>query len=185
MASFAWPLLAAGLLAPSSAGHPPISDQITWLYSRSLDAGADFLGEGLMGLAEVRGLKQRASCRIFHAAPGHHVGVCNSRPPPSCTSGGPEGDEAPPVTYTLVVGSRAAVDAWHTHLAMASRNGTRALVKGPPSYRAKFAVYAFNFYDVDLDAGLGCYRFEVQAFEDPAWPAPDCRPIDSPPSLAV
>ena len=28
----------------------------------------------------------------------------------------------------------------------------------------------FNFYDLDVDEGLGCYRFEVQSFDDPSWP---------------
>mmetsp|Transcript_34833 Transcript_34833/g.100115 ORF Transcript_34833/g.100115 Transcript_34833/m.100115 type:complete len:186 (+) Transcript_34833:3-560(+) len=169
----------------SSAGRPPISGQITWLYSRSLDAGAEFLGPNLLGLTEVQGLRQKAHCRIYHAAPGHYVGACDSRPPPDCGPGGPEGEQAPPVTYTFVVDDRAAVDAWYAHMVTASRNGTSALVRGPPSYSAKFAVYAFNFYDVNLDTGLGCYRFEVQAFEDPAWPASDCKPVHSPLAFTV
>ena len=28
-----------------------------------------------------------------------------------------------------------------------------------------------NFYDKNIETGLGCYRFEVQTFFDPAWPS--------------
>lgn len=72
-------------------------------------------------------------------------------------------------TYTLVVSSRAQVDAWHTYLVQ--KNSSR-VVATFPEFSSKFDVYAFNFYDTDSNHGLGCYRWEVQYFEDPAWPQP-------------
>lgn len=72
-------------------------------------------------------------------------------------------------TYTLVVSSRAQVDAWHTYLVQ--KNPSR-VVATFPEFSSKFDVYAFNFYDTDSNHGLGCYRWEVQYFEDPAWPQP-------------
>ena len=155
------------------AARPPIAQQITWFYSSSLSNGASFLGS-VVGLDEVKNTKQVDTCRIFHAAPGHYIGVCNSRPPPHCPAG-PEGADTPPVTYTLVVPKKTDVDAWHAYLI--AGGGNRTVVK-PPGHSSKFACYAFNFYDVDRESGLGCYRFEVQSFEDPAWPSPSCDPIE-------
>jgi len=154
------------------AARPPIAQQITWFYSTSLANGADFLAS-VIGLDEVENTKQVDTCRIFHSAPGHYFGVCDSRPPPHCPRG-PESADAPPVTYTFVVESRVEVEAWHEHLL--ATGGNRTIVK-PPRHSTKLASYAFNFYDADSETGLGCYRFEVQSFEDPAWPVPACAPI--------
>ena len=154
------------------AARPPVAQQITWFYAASLSKGASFLTS--LGFDEVNNTKQQSLCRIFHAAPSHFIGVCDSRPAPTCPNG-PEGATAPPVTYTLVVPTIADVDAWHTHL-MVDVGSTRAMAT-TPSHSSKFGCYAFNFYDRDRMHGLGCYRFEVQSFEDPAWPPPQCPPI--------
>eukprot|EP00947_MAST-08B_sp_MAST-8B-sp1_P005442 g5442.t1 len=159
------------------ASRPPISGQITWLYAKDLSRGASFVGE-VVGLSEVAGLKQKDECRIFHAAPGHYLGVCDSRPPPDCGPGGPEGSDAPPVTYTFVVDTVAEVDAFYRALIGTSRNGTLAVLPKKPRHSEEFDVYAFNFYDRNSLTGLGCYRFEVQSFQDPAWPKPECHPIE-------
>ena len=153
--------------------RPPVNQQITWLYVNDLEKGASFVKD-VVGFDEVLNLKQKDECRIFHAAPGHYWGVCNSRPAPYCPGGAQGGRWAAHVTYTLVVDSHAAVDEWHAHLVSA---GTAVNVTAPGS-SAKFGCYAFNFYDTDDEEGLGCYRFEVQAFDDPAWPAPECKPVE-------
>ena len=47
----------------------------------------------------------------------HYLGVCNSRVPPNCSkTGGPEGSDPTPVTYTFIVDSEDAVNAWHEFL---------------------------------------------------------------------
>lgn len=169
--------LAVALATPDS--RPEVSQQITWFYATSLTSGAHFLTS--LGFAEVNGTKQASLCRIFHAAPSHYLGVCDSRPAPTCPKG-PEGSkDAPPVTYTLVVPGTREVDAWHSHL---TALGPRVVRVTAPGHSIRFAVYAFNFYDVLAD-GLGCYRFEVQAFQDPAWPKPECPPIAVPIPVAV
>ena len=142
----------------------PAGQQITWFYSNSLLSGANFLGE-VLKLTEVKGLKQKDVCRIFRVALGQYLGVCNSRPAPSCPMG-PESQNAPPVTYTIIVKERSEVDAWHQRLAAVGDN----IVVTAPSNSSKFDCYAFNFYDANRQNGLGCYRFEVQFFNDPNWP---------------
>ena len=164
----------AMLIAPgASSTRPTVAQQITWVYANqtSLSSAASFLT--LAGFVEVQPLKQKKECRLFHTAPAHYLGVCNSRPAPQCSS--PEGAGAPPVTLTLVVPTRADVDAWHSHLAAA---GSRIQLTDA-HHSSTFDVYAFNYYDTDKVTGLGCYRFEVQSFEDPGWPAPECKPIEA------
>ena len=168
---------AALFLALAPPSRPPVAQQITWLYSTSLSKGAHFLSS--LGFAEVNGTKQAKLCRIFNTAPSHFLGVCNSRPAAQCPEG-PEGAQVPPVTYTLVVPTIREVNEWHAHL---STVGAATVTTNTPSHSAQFGCYAFNFYDTDRVNGLGCYRFEVQSFEDPAWPAPQCPPISSPLAL--
>jgi hypothetical protein len=160
---------------PSPPGRVP-PQQVTWLYASSLSYAGTFLS-AVVGLNEVVGLKQAGKCRIFHSAglSAGFVGVCDTRPPPTCPDG-PEGAAAPPVTYTFVVADRASVNSWYAHLAkFAPPHGTAANVTSPHA-SAEYGVYAFNFYDANVAHGLGCYRFEVQSFDDPAWPEHQCVP---------
>ena len=59
------------------------------------------------------------------------------------------------------------MDRWHAYL---KNSGSRMNVT-TPAHSSACNCYSFNFYDVDA-ISLGNYRFEVQAFEDPAWPRP-------------
>jgi hypothetical protein len=155
----------AALLSTVEAWAAP--QQITWFYSRSLAQGAQLLT--FLGFAEVNGTKQHGTCRIFHtsAKASTFLGVCDSRAAAHCPHG-PE-DSPIPVTFTLVVPSIREVDAWHDHILAL---GSRVANATTPSHSPRFGCYAFNFYDVNRTHGLGCYRFEVQAFQDPAWPPP-------------
>ena len=177
MARFPLPVILVGLLAQVHTMHrrPLVAQQITWLYANSLSKGASFLGA--LGFREVNGTLQQSSCRIFHAAPGSFLGVCDTRPAPRCPDG-PEAGQSPPVTHTLVVPTARDVDEWHAHLVSVGA----AVVTTAPEHSARFGCYAFNYYDADRAHGLGCYRFEVQAFEDPAWPKPQCPPIAGDPA---
>jgi len=175
-------LLAAlvAVAAAATAARAPIPQQITWLYSKSLAKGAAFLGETLQ-LDEVSNLVQKDTFRIFRAGGGRFVGVCDSREPPAC-AGDPEEPANPgKETYTLIVSSKAEVDAWHAFLLPG--NGTTVRVTAPGE-SAKFACYAFNFYDLDWQEGLGCYRWEVQYCLDPTWPQGKIGASPSPPLLS-
>jgi hypothetical protein len=164
---------------------------ITWLYANDLSAGAAFLGATL-GLPEVRGLVQRDRCRVFRATNVSvvsvgsvgFVGVCNTRAAPVCDgySNGSSRGGTQAVTFTLVLGGRAAVDA--AHAALLPRNGSDVLLTRAGGGAARGA-YGFDAYDVNTTHGLGCYRMEVvQSFDnifdvaddDPAWPSPPPPP---------
>eukprot|EP00039_Didymoeca_costata_P021780 m.2956 g.2956 ORF g.2956 m.2956 type:complete len:719 (+) comp2634_c0_seq1:39-2195(+) len=147
---------------------PEPTQLITWLYANNLEAGAQFLGE-VVGWTEVENLKQKSKCRIFNTGGSGFCAVCDTRKAPSCENGGPEGPDAIPVTVTLVVKNRGLVD--ETYKKLLKHNTTGILVY-PPDASATYAVYGFNFYDINQKDGLGCYRFEVQSFDDPAWPQP-------------
>ena len=148
-------------LAALVGARPRIAQQVTWFYANSLDAGAAFLGD-VVNFTQVL---DQGPCRIFRAAPEGFLGVCDSRAAPA--------DGPPPVTYTLVVPDRDAVDEWHEYLAA---RAPRVNVT-QPSESSTFNCYAFNFYDPDPVTSLGFYRFEVQAFLDGEWPAPTCPEI--------
>ena len=151
------------LLIPADAFTSP--QQITWFYVNDLPTGAGFFGDTLE-LLEVPGLIQKDKCRIFHSteAPSTYLGVCNTRAAPQCSPG--SSGDAVASTYTFVAASRSAVDTAHKKLA--PLNNTRLIVT-QPSGSPIWGAYAFNFYDTNTATGLGCYRFEIQAFTDPAW----------------
>lgn len=158
------------MLAPPALA---LLQSITWFYANDLSAGAGFLGATL-GLPEVHGLIQRDKCRIFgtaaaagSAAAAGFLGVCNTRAAPVCDARASGDTQA--VTFTLVAGSRAAVDAMHA--ALLPRNGSELLLTRAAG-SAAWGAYGFDVYDVNTTHGLGCYRMEVQSFDDPAWPRP-------------
>ena len=156
-------LLMGLLLLVTDASPTPQS--ITWFYANDLGAGASFLTT--LGLVEVPDLIQRDKCRIFHStdSDASFLGVCNTRAAPSCTS--PASGDTEAVTFTLVVESRAAVDAIHAELLPV--NGSEVFLT-PASGSSAWGAYGFNAYDVNTSHGLGCYRMEVQSFDDLAWP---------------
>ena len=152
-------LFVFAVLAIAARARPLIDQQVTWFYANDLDKGSAFL-RNVVGLNLTL---DQGPCRIYQAAPAHFLGVCNSRAAPTVV---------PPVTYTIVVTSRSAVNQWHAFL---SGQGDAVAVTDP-SYSETFKVYAFNFYDPDKENSLGYYRFEVQTFES-QWPQPQCEPI--------
>ncbi len=145
------------------------AQQITFFYANDLAAGAHFLGN-VLGLAEVPSLVQRDKCRIFHTsrAGAGYLGVCDTRRAPSCAPSGSSGN-AVPATFTLVLPGRADVDDYRTTLLPLEEAGLLNLTAAGGS--AVWGAYGFDFFDTDTAHGLGCYRFEVQSFDDPAWPA--------------
>ena len=70
----------------AASARPTVAQQITWVYANetSLSSAATFLT--LASFVEIQPLKQKDECRLFHTAPAHYLGVCNSRPAPQCDS---------------------------------------------------------------------------------------------------
>jgi len=140
---------------------------ITWTYANDLARGASFLGD-ILKAEEVVGLVQVEKCRIFRTTFGYStfIGVCNTRDAPRCSAGS-DGD-AVATTFTFLFPNRSSVDKFHETLV--PFNDTR-IILGQPNASPEFGAYAFNFYDADFRNALGCYRFEAQSFDDPAWPS--------------
>lgn len=141
--------------------------QITWMYANDLMTGANFLSS-VLGLEEVKGLVQHEKCRIFQTSfsDTSFFGVCNTRRAPACAPAPESRGNDVPATYTFVVSDRSEVDRIFTSLK--AMNGTE-LICSAPSGSASWGAYGFTFFDMNTENGLGCYRFEVQSFDDSAW----------------
>ena len=126
--------------------QPPITQQVTFIYTTDLAAGSDFMANKI-GLKLV--LNQFDTCHIFRAAPNAFIGVCTNRPPPG----------EPGVTYTFVPPD---VDGMYETL-----KARGVVFNGPPELSERFNVYACFF------GGIENYRFEIQEFRNPNWPKPE------------
>ncbi len=123
--------------------HPPISEQVTFLYTRDLAATSRFYGE-VVGLEMVL---DQGSCHIFRTGPGAYVGCCERADRPRSPVG---------LTFTLV---SSDVDGWYARLV---ERGVEFVA--PPRLSEEFQVYACLFHDPNG------YRIEIQEFRDPRWP---------------
>ena len=123
--------------------HPPIEQQVTFLYTNDLAATAHFY-EDIMGLALVL---DQGSCRIYQTSPDGFLGFCER------AVERPQG-----IIFTLAT---SAVDEWYAYLR--AKNVT---FEKPPSHNP-----AYNIYHCFVRDPNG-YLLEIQQFLDPAWPAP-------------
>lgn len=128
-----------------TAPRPPITQQVTFIYTRDLAASSAFLRDRL-GLRLA--LNQNDLCHIYETAPNAFLGVCVNREPPA----------EPGVTYSFVTPD---VDGMYETL-----RARGVEFESPPSLSARFNVYSCFF------RGIESYRFEIQEFRDPAWRAP-------------
>ena len=131
------------------------------MYANSLERGGRFFER--IGLIEIEHLIHEKECRIFRSTnDSGYLGVCNTREAPKCSK---ENHGAVPVTITLIFESRNEVDSYRNYLENQNVSVTEA------GASKTFGAYSFNFYDDDYLMGLGCYRFEAQSFDDPAFPS--------------
>ncbi len=125
--------------------RPPIAQQVTFIYTRDIATSSGFLRDTL-GLRLA--LNQNDLCHIYEVAPNAFLGVCVNREPPA----------EPGVTYSFVTPD---VDGMYRTLL------SRGVVfEAPPKLSERFNVYSCFF------RGIEGYRFEIQEFRDPSWPAP-------------
>lgn len=120
--------------------------QVTFLYSRDLDASTAFYGETL-GLEVAL---DQGPCRIFQTSPNGFLGICR------CSEQRPVSPTG--VIITLV---SADVDGWHRRLE----------AKGVEFDTAPAGNEEYNIYHCFLTDPDG-YKIEIQSFLDPAWPQP-------------
>ena len=126
--------------------QPLFNQQVTFIYTTDLAVGSAFLAEKL-GLELV--LNQNDTCHIYKVTETSFLGICINRAPP----------ENPGVTYSFVSGD---VDAAYEIL-----RGRGVEFEAPPAYSERFKVYSAFFRCPEN------YRFELQAFRDPAWKTPN------------
>lgn len=120
--------------------------QVTFLYTRDLDAASAFYGDTL-GLSLVL---DQGACRIYQASPDGFVGVC------TCSETRPSSPEG--VIVTLVTQD---VDGWYERL---KEKGVP--FDTPPLDNPKFNIRHCFLRDPDG------YQIEIQCFRDSAWPKP-------------
>lgn len=126
--------------------HPPIEQQITFLYTRDLPGTVTFY-EDVLGLAVAL---DQGSCVIFHVVGDCYVGFCERGDAPATP--------VPPdrVVFTIVT---EKVDLWHQVL---SNKGVP--FESLPKLKPEFNIYHCTFRDPNG------YLIEIQKFLGPDWP---------------
>ena len=126
--------------------HPPIDEQITFLYTRDLETTARFYEE-VMGLPLAL---DQGSCRIYRINGDAYLGFCQRESAPETPSG---------IIVTLVT---QQVDDWYAHLQARGAEFEKAPAVNPD----------YDIYHCFLRDPNG-YLIEIQQFLDPAWSQPD------------
>lgn len=118
--------------------HPPVEEQITFLYTTDLEKSAHFYEE-IMGFP----LKlDQGGCRVYTVCETSYLGVCQrvqAQPPAERV-----------VIFTLVT---EEVDVWYEHL-----QARGVAVESPPAVNEKYGIYHFFLRDPNG------YLLEVQRF---------------------
>jgi catechol 2,3-dioxygenase-like lactoylglutathione lyase family enzyme len=123
--------------------HPPINQQVTFLYTRDLAATAHFYQE-ILGLEQAL---DQGDCRIYRISRDGYWGFCQRDAAPKETAG---------VILTLVT---PEVDEWFRHV---SDQGV--VFEKPPTLNPKYNIYHCFLRDPNG------YLIEIQHFLDPSWP---------------
>jgi catechol 2,3-dioxygenase-like lactoylglutathione lyase family enzyme len=126
--------------------HPPIDEQITFLYTRDLETTARFYEE-VMGLPLTL---DQGSCRIYRINGDAYLGFCQRESAPEVPSG---------IIFTLVTD---AVDEWYTYLQAQGVDFEK-----PPETNPEYDIYHCFLRDPNG------YLIEIQQFLDPAWSEPE------------
>ena len=132
-----------------TGARPPVDGQITFVYTTNLAAADAFYG-GDLGLPLAL---DQGGCRIYRAAAGAYVGVCE-RPAEAIQAPDPARRG---VILTLVTDD---VEGWHARLVARG-----VAVEGPPAHSDAYRITHLFLRD---PAG---YLLEIQRFDDPDWDA--------------
>lgn len=123
--------------------HPPLNQQVTFLYTRDL-AGTAVFYEDVLGLPLVL---DQGSCRIYRVSGDAFLGFCQRAQAP---------EEPQGIIFTFVT---TAVDTWYDYL----------VARGQTPEKAPLLNQTYNVYHFFLRDPNG-YLLEFQEFRDPAWP---------------
>lgn len=124
--------------------HPPVSDQITFLYTDDLTKSDHFYHQ-IVGLELVL---DQGVCRIYRVGRDSYLGLCHR-------DGNMDGQGG--VIFTLVT---PFVDAWYWHLL-----DQGVTFDKEPTYNPDYQIYHCFFRDPNG------YLLEIQEFRDPRWDA--------------
>ena len=122
--------------------RPPIEHYTTFLYTRDLQATADFYEE-LMGLPLAL---DQGDCRIYRVAENGFLGFCEREAAPLDPGG---------VILTIITNE---VDEWHAFLVEQG-----VIFEEEPVYNPKYGIYHCFLRDPNG------YLVEIQRFEEPEW----------------
>jgi len=123
--------------------HPPISQQITFLYTQDLKKSADFY-ETILGFTLWL---DQGSCRIYHVGGNGYVGICQMS---DASKGTVDSGKQTNVIFTIVTDE---VDAWYTYLQSKGVNFEK-----PPEENPKYKIYHCFLRDPNG------YLIEIQRF---------------------
>ena len=121
--------------------HPPIEQQITFLYTHDLDASARFY-EDKLGLELWL---DQGSCRIYHVTGSGYIGLCQTERSSTLQTG-----KQPGVIFTLVT---QQVNEWYEYL---KERGVE--FEKPPSKNELYNIYHCFLRDPNG------YLIEIQRF---------------------
>ena len=123
--------------------HPPIDQQVTFLYTRDLAGTARFYEE-VLGLSLVL---DQGSCRIYQTSQYGYLGFCE------------RADARQQPVDIIVTLATSAVDSWYSYL-----QAQGVVFEKPPTFNPEYNIYHFFLRDPNG------YLLEIQQFLDPAWP---------------
>ena len=123
--------------------HPPIDQQVTFLYTRDLETTARFYED----VMELTLILDQGGCRIYRVSGDSFLGFCQREDAPRSPKG---------IVFTFVT---TAVDAWYEFL----REQGVAFEK-PPALNPTYNIYHCFVRDPNG------YLLEIQQFLDPSWP---------------
>ena len=123
--------------------HPPIDQQVTFLYTRDLETTARFY-EDVMALDLIL---DQGSCRIYRVSGDSFLGFCQREEAPRKPKG---------IVFTFVT---SAVDDWYEFL-----KGRGVVFETLPALNSTYNIYHCFMRDPNG------YLLEIQQFLDPSWP---------------
>jgi catechol 2,3-dioxygenase-like lactoylglutathione lyase family enzyme len=127
--------------------HPPLDEQITFIYTTDMAASDAFYA----GQLELPLALDQGSCHIYRLTAAGYLGVCQ-RPAETIQAVDPRKRG---VIITLVT---QEVDRWHQHLVA---KGVR--FESPPQFNAEYDIYHCFLRDPNG------YLIEIQRFAEPRW----------------
>jgi catechol 2,3-dioxygenase-like lactoylglutathione lyase family enzyme len=126
--------------------HPPVHQQVTFLYTCDLAATARFYEEVL----SLKLALDQGDCRIYRVSRDGYLGFCQRQAVPERSAG---------VIFTLVT---QEVDEWYRYL-----SGRGVTFEKPPTLNPRYGIYHCFLRDPNG------YLIEVQRFLDSSWPGVD------------